>query len=693
MNSITTNKFTFKQLNQENNQQKNINPYINKSSYNTYDKFENTSKEISDKSNNNKFDMSEAAKNFGKGIISPLKAVVDHPIATIGIVAGTAVATTLIPVLAPVLAVGFGVASVYQIGKGTYQAVKNYQNGDYDKAEQSFDKIGQGVVGTALSLIGIKQSAKIANEAKLMKELNVKSLTHTQKTEIATNVDKGGFINALKDNFSLFTSKKGLGAIFHQFKPSSIKTRFTEFVECFKGNRMVKEEQTITEKKIKKMTPEEFKKTPEGIRRASLSDEEIQKEVSALYDEAFDKLGIPKEQRPKLNIEKGKELQGGSYGKSKHTLTFNPESYKSGVFEMEDVLMHEATHCKEALLRAGIPQERVNEIVKQELLSRILNGESEEIIVKGTIVGPHMMKPPKMSAQMKKDFMQFASDNLYTDKINNDLEAYVIECTSLKTSTSPSEFVALKQKAQPLLDKLQTIIDRNPDFCTQYKNSEEALNTLAEYSLSHNVRYNIFSDVKINKGNFYSPDYLSVPELSGEKLAQAEQSLIDSIATIEGNGRIAGINNLFGSKQNFNQYQFSPEEVLAQKNGNNFLIEKLSAKLNQIKSEGQLNPQEEARIINAINKARAVIEYKTKGLEYYQQYTKMINNPNDKNLAKVVQTLAKELDALQSKITPEEYETITKVITKMKPDVATTMIPNSVIYLLVSKLNKDEKVA
>ena len=71
----------------------------------------------------------------------------------------------------------------------------------------------------------------------------------------------------------------------------------------------------------------------------------------------------------------------------------------------------------------------------------------------------------------------------------------------------------------------------------------------------------------------------------------------------------------------------------------------------------------------------------------------MINNPNDKNLAKVVHTLAKELDVLQSKITPEEYETITKVITKMKPDVATTMIPNSVIYLLVSNLNKDEKVA
>ena len=660
------------------------------------DSFEYTSNNnISEnKSNNGKFDFSQAAKNFGKGLISPITMMFKHPLATIGIIAATVAATSLVPVLGPLLAIGFGAASVYQAGKGVYEAAKNYKNGEYDEAEKSFDKIGQGVIGTALSLFGVKQSAKIANEAKLMKELNVKSLTHAQRTEIAQNVDKGGFFKALKDTMSLVTSKKGLKASFEQFKPTSIKTRFNELVECFKGNRNIVEEKEIRRtRKVKKMTPEEFKKTPEGIRRAALSDEEIKQEVTALYDEAFEKLGVPKEQRPNLNLEKGAETNGGSYAKSQHRLNINPEGYKAGTFELEDVVMHEATHCKEALLRAGIPQERANQIVKEELLSRIINGESEQIVVKGTFMGPDMMEPPKMSPKMKQDFAQFASDNLYTENSIPGLSDYIDNCRRLKFKYSVDNFAESKQKVQPFLDKLQKVLDKNPEFVSQYSSSEEALNTLAEYSCSHNVRYNFFRDVKINKGTKYSPDYINLSELSGEQLAQAEKSLIDNITTIEGNGRISGIGGMFASDGAFNQYQFSPEEVLAQKNGNNFLIEKLTAKLNEIKSSGNIDAAEEARITEAIRKAKAVIEYKTKGLDYYEKYTQMINNPQDAKLAETVKILEAELAELKSKITPEEYKTVTEVIKIMKPDIATRMIPTATIYSLLARLDGNKAAA
>ncbi len=641
-----------------------------------------------DKSNNGKFDFSQAAKNFGKGLISPITMMFKHPLATIGIVAATAAATSLVPVLGPLLAIGFGAASVYQAGKGVYEAAKNYKNGEYDNAEKSFDKIGQGVIGAALSLLGVKQSAKIANEAKLMKELNVKSLTHAQRTEIAQNVNKGGFFKALKDTISLVTSKKGLKASFEQFKPTSVKTRFNELVECFKGKRNIIEEKEITRKrKVRKMTPEEFKKTSEGIRRAALSDEEIKQEVTALYDEAFDKLGVPKEQRPNLELKKGAEKHGGSYSQNQHNLEINPDAYKAGIFELEDVVMHEATHCKEALLRAGIPQERANQIVKEELLSRIKNGESEQIVVKANIFGANMMKPPKMSPKMKQDFAQFASDNLYTDECITGLSDYVGNCRSLKFKLSVDNFAESKQKVQPFLDKLQKVLDKNPEFVSQYSSPEEALNTLAEYSCSHNVRYNIFRDVKINKGT------ISVPEISGEQLAQAEKSLVDNITTIEGNGRISGIGGMFASDGAFNQYQFSPEEVLAQKNGNNFLIEKLTAKLNEIKSSGNIDAAEEARLTEAIRKAKAVIEYKTKGLDYYEKYTQMINNPQDTKLAKTVKILEAELTELKSKITPEEYKIVTEVIKIMKPDIATTMIPTATIYSLLAKLDGNKAAA
>lgn len=658
------------------------------------DRFEN-SKASTDKSNNGKFDISEAGKNLGKGILSPITAMIKHPIASIALVAGTVAATTLVPVLAPVMAVGFGAVSLYQVGKGTYDAVKNYKNGNYDDAEKSFDKIGQGLVGTVMTALGMKQSAKIANEAKLMSETGAKSLTHIQRSEIATNVDKNGFFSALKDNISLFTSKKGFKAVTNQFKPSLIKTRFTEMVEAFKGNRMIEEEKEVTKKRqVKK---EDFKKSPEGIRRAGLSDEQIEKEVNALYNEAFDKLGIPEEQRPKLKISKNGEQHGGSYCQAKHELEFNPESYKAGTFEIEDIIMHEATHCKEALLRAGIPQDRVNQIVKEQLISRIMNGESEKVLVKGGFFGAEMMTPPKMSPQMQKDFIKLAETELYQNKINNDLVRYS-DMTKLPLSKpDPVKLAEAKQKVQPILDKLDAIIAKNPDFVAQYGSKEKALNALTEYSISHNVRYNVFTKVQINKsGNSYKPDYIKMPELTGEKLAQAEQSLIDNITTIEGNGRISGLNGMFSTQEGFNQYQFSPEEVLAQKNGNNFVIEKFTAKIAEMRANGSLTPQEEARLMKVIDKAQKIIDYKTKGLDYYKQYTKMINNPNDTELANAVKALEAELNAMKSKISPQEYKTITEVIKIMTktPDIATTMVPKAVIYNLINMLNgKSEKVA
>lgn len=653
-----------------------------------------------DKSKNGKFDVSEAAKNLGKGILSPFTAMIKHPVATVGLIAGTVALTTLIPVLTPVLAVGFGAVGLYQVGKGTYDAVNNYRKGNYDEAEKSFDKIGQGIVGTVMSAVGIKQGAKVANEAKLMNKLNVKSLTPQQRTEIATNVDKSGYFSALKDNVSLLFTKNGLKSVGKQFTPSSIKTRFTEFIDGFKGKRRYAVEGEEVKVK-KKLTPEEFKKTPEGIRRASLSDEEIQTEVNNLYNEAFDKLGVPKEQRPKLNIAKASEKHGGSYSKYKHELEFNPESYKAGTFEVEDVMMHEATHCKEALLRAGIPQERANQVVKEQLISRVMNGESEQVVVKGSFMGADMMTPPKMSAKMKNEFIEFAKNDLYTGEMNSDLASYsnVLDLKINPVKSNPvsnMRVVEKQQKVQPFVDKITKLIADNPDFVSQYGSEEIAFLELTRYSVSHNVRYSIFTDVKINKGSSWAPDYIKVPELSGEKLAEAEQSLIDNITTIEGNGRMSGFNGIFAGGKDFNQYQFSPEEVLAQKNGNNFVIEKFADKIQKMKEAGSINPKEEARLTTAIEKAKLVIEYKTKGLEYYKHYTEMINNPNDKKLAEMVSALERELNVLDKQIkniNHREIEVVTRCM-KYYKDVATTAIPTSAITGMLNALaENDKKVA
>ena len=249
------------------------------------------------KSNNGKFDVTEAAKNFFKGVLSPLTAVIKHPVITLTAIGLTAAASALVPVLGPILGIGFGALSLFQLGKGCIDVVKNIKNKEYDKAEQSFNTVGQGTVGTVLSVLGLKQSAKVAKEAKLMNELKVNSLSSAQKEAIAAEVKNGSYLDALKDNLSLFTSKTGLKAAINQFKPSNIFQR---------GKDVIKH--LFTKKEVTKIKKEKmkFSETTEGKRRAALTTEEIEVQVKALAKEAFDEYGVPEELRPEIKIIKDK---------------------------------------------------------------------------------------------------------------------------------------------------------------------------------------------------------------------------------------------------------------------------------------------------------------------------------------------------------------------------------------------------
>ena len=654
--------------------------------------------DIFDKSENGKFDLSEAIKNFGKGAISPITAAIKHPLMTIGVLAGTVAACTLVPVLAPIMAVGFGVFSIGQLCKGCYDVIKNCSKGDYDKAEKSFDTVGQGLVGTLLSAIGIKQGAKVANEAKAMAELNADFVPENIQAEIASKANTHSFWKNLKDILSLFTTKNGIKGIVRQFRPTAIKTRATETIDVIRGKQVEKESEIVKRKNI--MSKEEFQKTPEGIRRASLTDEQIEAEMKALYDKVFDELEIPKEQRPSLKIRKAEEASGGSYSKSKHTLELNPEGYKSGVFEAEDVMMHEATHCQEALLRAGIPQERVDSIVSKELLSRMQNGEAEEILYGGSFFGSETMRPPKMSPEMKADFADFAKrvlydKNLTLNKIFGELKLYKKWKAEGLRKISQAEYDKVIKTAEPYISMVRDLIAKHPEFNKQFETPEKALETLCNYAQSHNFRYKIFTNTKINVNDniFLPPKNLDVPELSGERLVKAEQSLIDNITNTEGNARVSGINGIFATENSFNQYQFAPEEVLAQRNGNGYLIKTLTQKLKEMKEAGNLSKEDEMLMNVLINKAKATIEYKVKGLEYYRKYTRMINNPQDSELVNAVKTLENELMTLKAKITDATtVEYIDKIKILVKTPHVSHMLPVGAIYQLLELL-EDKKAA
>ena len=572
---------------------------------------------LSDKSNNGKFDLSEAGKNFLKGVISPVTTLIKHPLMTAGVLGATVVACSLVPVLAPVTAIGFGIMSVYQLGKGCYNAGKLYSKGEYDKAERAFDEIGQGTAGVALTALGIKQSAKVAKEAKLMSELNVNTLTKAQKQAIAVEVKEGSFANAFKETISLFTTKTGLKAAMSQFKPSNIAQRGKDAL-----NFLFKRED-VTKIKEKRMA---FKDTAEGKRRAQLSPEEIEQEVKSLYKESFDEYNIPEELRPKLEITKENAKQGGGYRSTEHKISINENSYREGIFDLPDVIKHESTHAKEAIFRERLPLAEKEKLAKEFFLNKIQNGEKEKIIVDGNILGVETSKPPVLNQQMKTDFSKLAQEKLYNSKkIYNSNE---------------------------LTEMVKPLVESNPEFVRMQGGEEQAIKTMSQYAKSHNLRYYIA--MKNSAGfNTSGIDKNLLKPLSEEEKAFAVKSFMDGIDCVESNA--AGSGGLLGIGGNFDQYQFCAEEVLAQQKGNGFEISKLNQKLEALRSKPNYDLGEEARILDRIKKSELTIEYKTKGVKFYELYTKSLHNPEDKELAKQVIKLKEELNIIQRKMNKISY--------------------------------------
>lgn len=627
----------------------------------SYDKFEKK-----DPSCDNKFTKLEALKNFGKGIISPLKAIVQHPFISIGMIGATIAACMAVPALGPLMTIGFGALSLYEVGKGTYNAVKEYKNGNYDNSERAFEKIGTGVVGTVLTALGLKNSANCTLELVEAQKAG-RPLSALEKLKIADKVKNNGLYPALKDTLKIF-SKDGLKAFGNSLKPSNIISRFTRLRNVIKT--------------MSKVSPEEIN------RRSNMTTRDIRQEAQAIFDKTFDEMGVPRELRPKLEISDELRYQtvedankiisdyvttelsyknymnpnpepfsaeffaptenlksmtneeilariksvlnqdpktasltsdkvgidtllniqnpknGGAYSPTSHSIVVNTGGYRKGNFaSLEDIVCHEALHAKMAILRASLSKEEAQLVIKELLRGRILNGEPEQILQEGGFLGNIMMDAPKMTPKMRQDFLRYADEFIFAG--GDSSEASV---------------------------KLAQLLDTNPEFIVQNGGTREAaLEVLQNYVTSHKTRFKFFSDVEIRN--------LEPMNLSPEQHQIALESLKDSVATAEGNSRNGGIFvSMFGTdKKAFIQYQFSPEELLAR----NTAAEMEKAKISAILEDTTLSLTKRAEYMQRMQDLDFILEYNAVGKEYYELYTKVLNNPDDAGLIKAL----KELDA------------------------------------------------
>lgn len=566
-----------------------------------------TSRRNFDKTNNGQFDANVAANNFCKGLLSPITAIIKHPIATIGVVGATALACSVAPILAPATAIVFGAMGIYEFGKSSYNIVKHSASGEYDKAEKDFEGLGQGTINTVLTALGMRQSARVTKEAQLLSETKATKLSVEQISKIKDEVKSLTLFKSFKESLKLYTTKEGRQAFMYQFKKPVIKERLQDL----KNIIVKKKEQTKESFDIK----EEFAKTPEGIKRAKMTTEEISQEVSKLAKESFDQYGIPEELRPKIEIVKKDAKTGGGYYAQKHTIEINETAYREGAFDLPNAIKHEATHAKEALIRETLTFTKKEQLTKEYLLNKIQTGDNNTVAYDTTIFGNATIKPPKMSTGMKTDFAKLAQENIY------------------KIGSNGLDKKQLTKLVEPLIDKY-------PEFISQYQSKEEALDMLTKYAQSHQLRYKVGTTTAIN--------------LPADKVAKLgyidESTAINSfkgiLECLDGNMSYKTVSGNMGLGGDFTQYEFGAEEVLAQLSGNKFEISHLEQELATLRKRPNFDAKQEAYLLSQIESAQKTIKYKSMGQKYYKLFMDYKHNPSPE-LAKEINTLAVELNKLQ----------------------------------------------
>jgi len=202
----------------------------------------------------------------------------------------------------------------------------------------------------------------------------------------------------------------------------------------------------------------------------------------------------------------------------------------------------------------------------------------------------------------------------------------------------------MNQETKDLLSQITKIVDDNPDFIAQYSSRKEAIDVLSKYSASHNARYNLLT-------NTSRIDVSKLPPMTQQERQRALESLDGFLETTEGNARINGFIQTIGISQNdFNNYQFSREEVLAQQKGNTFSISEIKDRMKKMQEEGILTPQMKAYYEDAVSRSEMTIEYKTKGQAWYKKFVESLNHPEDTALKEAVDKEYKELETIANKI-------------------------------------------
>lgn len=314
-----------------------------------------------------RFSISRAAKNFMKGVISPVTSILQHPGKALAMLAGTVALATVAPVTIPLMLIGFTGLSAFQAGKGVLQAASRYSAGDMAGAEQAFESIGAGTVGVGLSALGVRSSAAVAAETQATAQAIKGGANLAQATKAGMEASAGtrslSFWQAIGKNLDLVRTGDGWRAVGYGLKPGTIamNTRMT----VARGKQMV----------------ESFKQRRE---LRNMTDEQIHTRVLDDYNQAWDAQGIPQELRPPLKPFKS-ETPGNylDFHADEFAQYVDLDAYRQGklLFRNKDAF-HESVHHVRSLQEARLYREDpalFRKTVEEQMLANIRRGEQGPI--------------------------------------------------------------------------------------------------------------------------------------------------------------------------------------------------------------------------------------------------------------------------------------------------------------------------
>lgn len=203
------------------------------------------------------FSARRAFGHFIGGIINPFILAIQHPIKTTALIVGTIALNSIAPITLPLALIAGAVVGGAQLGIGVVEAVSNYRKQDYARAEFAFSRMGEGLFGVLGSLLGVRHSATMVAEAKVVTPLLAEAKTATQHLEAidqglnaAVAIRKSGWLANVKEVLSIVTTSEGRQLLASQLHPEvlvgKIGNAWQEMVRMTKEAPVLDLEASIT---------------------------------------------------------------------------------------------------------------------------------------------------------------------------------------------------------------------------------------------------------------------------------------------------------------------------------------------------------------------------------------------------------------------------------------------------------------